>query len=133
MFTQITVVGNLGNAPELRVTQSGQSVCNFSLAVNRYWNDASGQRQEQVTWWRIAVWGKMAEACNTYLAKGSKVLVAGDQVQARPWTDNAGEARASLELTARNVQFLSSRSDNGSNDQSGYQPDDTEINKEIPF
>ena len=81
------VIGNLGKDPELRTTGSGKSVCNFSVATNESWKDASGEKQERTEWHRIVVWGPQAEACGKYLAKGRQVYVEG-RIQSREWEDN---------------------------------------------
>ena len=107
---QTVVVGRLGGDPELRYMQSGDAVCNFSVAVSERWRDRqSGEQRERTTWYRVAVWGAQAENCNTYLAKGQMVVVTGN-VSARGYINNNGEAAAALNLTARNVRFLGSRS-----------------------
>lgn len=87
---------------------SGQSVCNFSVAVSARWTNREGQPQEETTWFRVAVWGRQAETSNQYLAKGRRVLVEG-RVSARAFIGNDGQPRASLELSARDVRFMSSR------------------------
>lgn len=110
-YQQITLLGNLGNDPEMRYTASGTAVTSFSLAVSRQWTDASGEKKEKVTWFRVSVWGNQAEPCSTYLHKGSKVLVVGEVEEARVYTDKDGNARASLEVKAATVQFLDSRKD----------------------
>ncbi len=113
---QTIIVGNLGGDPELRYMQNGRAVCNFSVAVSERWRDRqTNEQQERTTWYRVAVWGPQAENCNTYLAKGRRVLVTGN-VSARGYINNNGEAAASLDLTARDVRFLSSR---GEDDQGG--------------
>lgn len=112
MYHQITLVGNLGQSPELRYTAQGDAVTNFSVATNRRWTGQDGQPAEQTTWFRISVWGAQAEACNQYLEKGRQVLVIGemnperDTGNPRVWTDNSGNGRASYEVKARTVQFL---------------------------
>lgn len=106
---QTVIVGNLGGDPELRYMQNGRAVCNFSVAVSERWRDRqTNEQQERTTWYRVAVWGPQAENCNTYLAKGRRVLVTGN-VSARGYINNNGEAAASLDLNARDVRFLSSR------------------------
>ena len=108
---QTIIVGNLGGDPELRYMQNGRAVCNFSVAVTERWRDRqSNEQQEKTTWYRVAVWGNQAESCNTYLSKGRQVMVTGN-VQARGYVNNNGEAVASLDLTARDVKFLSSGRD----------------------
>lgn len=105
MYNKTTVVGYLGRDPELRFTPSGQSVCTFNVASSRNWTDQNGQRQEKTTWFKVTTWGKQAEICNQYLSKGRLVLVEGE-IEASAWTDKEGNARATLELTAKTVKFL---------------------------
>jgi len=117
MLQKITLIGNLGGDPELRYTTSGQSVCNFSVATSRKWTGGDGQAHEETVWWRANVWGKMGEACNTYLAKGRQVYIEGRVVVdaatggPRIWFTQDGQARASFEITAFEVKFLGSRGD----------------------
>ena len=106
---QTIIVGNLGADPELRYLQSGRAVCNFSVAVTERWRDRqTNEQQERTTWYRVAVWGGQAETCNTYLSRGRQVMVIGN-VRARGYINNNGEAAASLDLTARDVRFMSGR------------------------
>lgn len=117
-YAQITLVGNVGNDPELRYTPAGLAVCNFSLAVNRK-RGKGDERKEETTWWRVAVWGNTAETVNQYVTKGKQILVEGSRVSANAYVNKAGEPAASLELTADRVIFLG-----GSNSGGGYQPSD---------
>lgn len=109
MFNQITLVGNVGQDPEMRYTPSGQPVTSFSLAVNKSWVGADGQRQDKTLWFRVTCWRKLAETVSQYVKKGSKVLVVGEIEEARPWTDKDGNNRASLDVTASAVRFLDSK------------------------
>ncbi|MBV7326801.1 single-stranded DNA-binding protein [Chloroflexi bacterium TSY] len=124
MYQQLTLVGNLGHDPEMRYTPNGTPVTSFSLAVNRSWTDHNGDRQERTTWFRISIWNKQAEVCAQYLTKGRQVLVIGEVNEARPWIDQEGNARASLEVTARQVQFLGSAIpvEVGTNNNGSYAP-----------
>ena len=108
MYNKTIIVGHLGRDPEMRFTSGGQSVTSFSVATDRRWTDQSGQTQEKTTWFRVTAWGKLGELCNQYLAKGRIVLVEGE-VEASAWKSQEGEARATLELTARNVRFIGGR------------------------
>lgn len=119
MYQQITLVGNLGNDPEMRYTPSGVPVASFSLAVNRSWTGQDGQRQDKTTWFRISVWNKQAEIVSQYLTKGRQVLVVGEMEEARAFTDRDGNLRASLEVRANSVRFLGQRGDNMSGDSGG--------------
>ena len=139
MYQNIVIVGNLGQEPEMRYMADGQAVTNLSVASNRRWNDrATGQQQEEVTWFRVSVWGKQAEAAHQYLSKGRQVLIEGrlrpdpNTGGPRLWTRQDGSVGASYELVANRVQFLGSNG-SGANGQShgAAAPDFTE--DEIPF
>lgn len=99
----------------MRYTPSGQPVTSFSVATNRQYTSSSGESVKETIWFRITTWGKQAEVCNQYVKKGSKVLVEGrmnaDPATGGPrvWTAQDGSPRASFEVTANNVRFLSGR------------------------
>ena len=104
------LIGNLGRDPELRYTQNGQAVVNFTLATSESWNDkASGEKVERTEWHRIVVWGKLGELCAQYLTKGRSVYVEG-RIQTREWEDKEGQKRRTTEINAQNVKFLDSAS-----------------------
>lgn len=111
MFQQITIVGNLGQDPEMRYTPSGVPVTTFSVATNRRWTGQDGQTQEKTVWFRVTAWRRDAELASQYLSKGRQVLVIGEMEEARPWTDRDGNTRASLEVTARTIRFIGGRGD----------------------
>jgi single-strand DNA-binding protein len=85
-LNRVQLIGNLGKDPELRTTGSGLPVANFSIAMNTTWTDADGVKQESTEWANIIAWKKLAEICNQYLHKGSKVYVEG-RMQTRSWDD----------------------------------------------
>jgi single-strand DNA-binding protein len=99
------LIGNLGRDPELRYTQNGQAVANFTLATNESWTDKSGERVERTEWHRVVAWGKVGELCAQYLSKGRTVYVEG-RIQTREWEDKDGNKRSTTEINAQNVQFL---------------------------
>lgn len=109
MYQQITIVGNLGRDPEMRYTASGSAVTSFPVATSRGWTGADGQRNEKTVWFRVSAWERQAETCNQYLTKGQRVLVVGEIEEPYVFTDQEGNSRASLQVRARNVQFLSTR------------------------
>ena len=113
MYQQITIVGNLGNDPEMRYTASGVPVTSFNVAVNRFWTNQEGERQDKTTWFRVTAWRKLAETASQYLTKGRQVLVVGEVEDPSTWTDRDGNHRASLEVTALNIKFIGSRNDTG--------------------
>ena len=115
MFHTIIIVGNVGRDAEMRYTPSGAAVASFSVATNRQYTASNGEQVKETVWFRISAWGKQAEVCNQYVKKGMKVLVEG-RLNADPqsggpriWTGQDGSSRASFEVTAATVRFLSSR------------------------
>jgi len=104
-LNRATIIGNLTRDPEVRQTASGQSVTSFSVATNRSWNDASGKKQEQVEFHRVVAWGKLAEICGQYLAKGRKVYIEG-RLQTREWTGQDGNKRSTTEIITDNMIIL---------------------------
>jgi len=135
VFQQTTLVGNVGNPPDMRYTPSGVPVCTFSLAVNKSWMDANGNKQDKTTWWRVTCWRKLAETVSQYVTKGMRVLVVGEDVEARAYTNRAGEAAASLEITANVVRFLSAKNENNHGAESAPQAvqDAPGSDMDVPF
>ena len=105
MYQRVVIVGNLGRDPEMRYTASGTPVANFPVATNRKWTDTDGNAQEETTWFRVSVFGRMAEVCNQYLEKGRSVLVDGE-IRTSQYEDQQGVTRYSWELRANTVKFL---------------------------
>ena len=99
-FAQATIIGHLGQDPDLRETHSGTQVVTCSLATSH-----KRQGEETTTWWRISLFGNRAEVVAKYLRKGDPVLFAGEPVL-RPWTDRDGNERISLELLANDFAFV---------------------------
>ncbi|HIG02140.1 MAG TPA: single-stranded DNA-binding protein [Myxococcales bacterium] len=115
-INKVILIGNLGRDPELRYTQNGQPVANFSLATSENWTDkSSGEKVEKTEWHRIVVWGRTAEHCSQYLAKGRTVYVEG-RLQTRDWEDKEGQKRSTTEVNAQTVQFLGSPKGQGTSD-----------------
>lgn len=108
MYQQVIIVGNVGRAPELRYLQSGQAVCDFSVAVNETWTvKDTDEKKERTTWFKITCWRGLAETVNQYVYKGMLVMAVGT-INASAWLKD-GEPKASLELNAQTVRFLSKR------------------------
>ena len=128
MYSKHIIVGNVGSEPEMKYTPSGIPVTTFSLAANKKWKSADGQQQEKVTWWRVTVWRQQAEIVSQYVTKGMKVLVEGEDIEARAFTDKQGNQRASLEITANVVRFLSGKATGDPTDNIT-----AEDAKDIPF
>ena len=118
-MNKIILIGNLTRDPELKTTPNGYSVCEFTIAVN----DRNARRNQQngqdsAQFFRISAWRQLGENCQRYLAKGRKVYVSGP-LTARTYQANDGTTRVSLEVTADDVEFLSSRNDEAAG---GYSP-----------
>ena len=139
MYQSTTVVGNLGADPEMRFLPNGDAVTNFSLAANRKWtNKNTGAKEEEVIWFRVSVFRAQAEAVNQYMKKGSQVLVEGrlrpdDNGGPRLWTAQDGTVRASFELTANSVKFLSGGNAEASSGQPASGTPAAAEDDEIPF
>lgn len=118
-MNKVFLIGNLTRDPELRTTQSGVSVCSFTIAVNRRRASNAEAGQPEADFFRISAWRQLGEICSKYLAKGRKVCVVGT-VSASAYTGNDGQARASLEVQADDVEFLTPRSESG--EASAYAP-----------
>jgi len=91
-LNKVILIGNLGRDPEIRYTQSGEPIANFSLATSESWNDKSGQKQERTEWHRVEVFGKTAQIVRDYLTKGRQVYLEG-QIRYEEWTDKDGNKR----------------------------------------
>jgi single-strand DNA-binding protein len=102
---KVILVGRLGRDPETRNTNSGQSVCNFSVATDETFKDRSGERQKRTEWHSIVVWGKQAEIAQQYLTKGSLVFIEG-RIQSRKWTDKNEQERTAFEINCNNFRML---------------------------
>ena len=97
-------MGNLTRDPELRQTPSGQAVCSFGVATNRFYTDKTGQKQKQAEFHNVVAWGKQAEIVNQYLKKGSLIFVEG-RLQTRNWQDPQGAKHYRTEVIAERVQL----------------------------
>jgi len=134
MFQRVTLIGHVGQEPQMRYTPDGTPVTSFSLATKETisksmpgggerscpqgWQESyNGRNWELTTWWRVTCWRGLAETVNQYLSKGQQVFVEGQvsgeaadgRQEPRVWQANDGSHRASFELTARTVKFLGSR------------------------
>ena len=110
MVNKVILVGNLGKDPEVRYTSGGQAVANLRIATSRTWNDKqSGQKREETEWHDVEVWGKQAELCGEYLAKGRMVYVEG-RLKTDTWQDKqTGQDRYRVKVVADTVRFLGGR------------------------
>ena len=109
---KVILLGNLGRDPEVRFTQGGTPVANFTMATTDRWSDPSGEKKEKTEWHRIVVWGKQAEIAGEYLRKGRPVFIEGS-LQTREWTDRDGNKRYTTEVRAQRLQLLGRPDDRG--------------------
>ena len=126
-MNKLMIIGNVVREPELRTTATGKSVCTFSVAVNRR---KKTEGQPDADFFRVSTWEGLADNCNKYLTKGKKVAVSG-AVSVHPFLNSKGEASASLEVLAQEVEFLSPRQEETKvDDQSGMTVVNTD---DMPF
>lgn len=105
---KVMLIGRLGQDPELKSVGQGQTVARLAVATSESWMDKQGNKQERTEWHRVVVWGKLAELCGKYLAKGRQVYIEG-KIQTRSWEDN-GQKKYATEIVASSVRFLSGNS-----------------------
>jgi single-strand DNA-binding protein len=115
-LNKVTLIGNLGNDPEVRSTSGGNRVATFSLATSRSWNGPTGDRQEKTEWHRCVVWNtktsQLADIVEKYVKKGDKLYVEG-RIEYRQWQDKEGQTRYSTEINVRELIMLTGKSGGG--------------------
>ena len=116
-LNKVMLIGNLGRDPEIRYTQAGSAVANFSLATTDRWTDRQGQRQERTEWHDIVAFDRLAVLAQNYLKKGKSVYIEG-RLQTRSWEDPQGQKRYRTEVVTTSMQFLDSRPSNEGSSQS---------------
>ncbi len=121
-LNKVTLIGNLGNDPEVRSTTGGNRVATFSLATSRSWNDAGGTKQEKTEWHRCVVWNtkssQLADIVEKYVKKGDKLYVEG-RIEYRQWQDKENQTRYSTEINVRELIMLGGGSGGGARSASG--------------
>jgi len=105
MLNKTMLIGNLGAEVETRETKSKVAVANFRIATTERWKDAQGNQQEATEWHRVVAFGRLAEICDEYLVKGSRVYIEG-RLQTRKWEDGDGITRFTTEIIARELKML---------------------------
>ena len=138
-LNKVFIIGNLTGDPEVRHTQSGQMVCNFSIATNRTWKGQNNQKQTQTEFHNIVAWGRLAEIISNYLKKGNMALIEG-RLATRSWEDQNGNKRYTTEIIAEGLQLgpkgagVSGSTSNFSKSSSPFakQEDHVEKEEEIP-
>ncbi len=107
-INKVILIGNLGRDPEVRYTQDGQAVVNFTMATSLEWRDkATGEKRDKTEWHRVVAFGKLGEICGEYLNKGKQVYIEG-RLQTRSWEQD-GVTRYTTEIVASEMQMLGTR------------------------
>jgi single-strand DNA-binding protein len=131
-LNQVNILGNLTRDPELRQTPSGQSVTNFSVALNRSYKDAAGEWQEATDFVDVVAWGALGERVDTYLGRGSRALITG-RIQSRQWEQD-GVKRNKVEILASDVIFLDNRNESeGASSSTSNKKQSLLDNSDIPY
>ncbi|HIJ79853.1 MAG: single-stranded DNA-binding protein [Desulfobulbaceae bacterium] len=108
MVNKVTLIGNLGKDPEVRYSQTGTAIANFTVATTETWKKADGNKEELTEWHRVVAFARLGEICGEYLSKGSKVYIEG-RLQTRKWEDKDGNPRYTTEIVAKEMKMLSPR------------------------
>lgn len=119
---RVTILGNLGNDPEVKHTNSGGAIANLTVATSESWNDkATGEKKEITEWHRVVLFGKLAEVAGEYLRKGSQVYIEG-QLRTRKWTDQSGQEKYTTEIVVgmNGVMQMIGGKQEGNPQQSGW-------------
>ena len=103
------LIGNLGKDPEIRYTNAGSAVANFSIATTDRWTTKTGDKQERTEWHDIVAFDRLADLCQNYLSSGSAIYIEG-RLQTKSWEDPQGQKKWRTEIVATSIQFLDSRS-----------------------
>src|SRR5215212_1151998 len=107
-MAKVQIIGNVGREPEQRYTQTGTMTVNFSVAVNNRRRMPDGQFQDETEWYRVTTFGRLAEVCQQYVAKGNQIYVEG-RLRIDRWTGQDGQARVTPDVVANDVQFIGAR------------------------
>lgn len=121
MINKVILVGNLGQDPELKYTQSGIAVATLSVATNRAWRDKDDNWQDETEWHRVIVWAQAAERCSESFVKGNKVYVEG-RLQTRKWQDQNGNDRYTTEIVSNVLKNLTPKEREGGASGPGEPP-----------
>lgn len=119
---KVILIGNLGDAPEVKYMPNGDPVANFSLATTERWKDkATGENKDATEWHRIVIYKQLAEIAGKYLKKGSKIYLEG-KLKTRKWQDKSGQDRYTTEIVADQMQMLDSKENNSAENNTASQP-----------
>lgn len=133
MINKAILIGNLGADPEVRYTQSGTAVANFTLATTESWTK-DGNKEEKTEWHKIVAFARLGEICGEYLSKGSRVYIEG-RIQTRQWEDKDGNKRYTTEIVAREMKMLTPRGTTSTDSGYDEQPPlpEPSMGDDVPF
>jgi single-strand DNA-binding protein len=114
---KVILLGNLGQDPDLRMTQGGQQVCTLNIATSESWVK-DGKREEKTEWHRVVLWARQAELAGKYLKKGRRVFIEG-RLQTRSWDDKDGNKRYTTEIVGTQLVFVDSAGGRGDSPDMG--------------
>ena len=123
------IIGRLGDDPDVRYTQSNTAIANMSIATSERYKTKEGEKKERTEWHRVVAWGRLAEICQEYLRKGSKVYIEG-QLQTRKWEDKEGNTKYSTEIRGYKMLMLDSK---GESNAPSKKPDDSSLDVDEDF
>lgn len=115
-LNKVTIIGNIGNEPEMRFTPNGKSVTSFSVATNWVYTTPEGERRQETEWFNVVAWNKLAEQCNQFLAKG-KLVYAEGRIHTRSWEGQDGQPHSRMEVIANRVIFLDRKASASQSDE----------------
>jgi len=107
-LNKVMIIGNIGSEPEMRFTPNGNPVTSFRVATNRTYTTSDGERKEETEWFTVVAWGRLAEQCNQFLAKGRRVYTEG-RLRTHSWESQDGQKHYRTEIVANRVLFLDRR------------------------
>jgi single-strand DNA-binding protein len=132
-LNKITIIGNVGNEPEMRFTPNGKPVTSFSVATNWVYTSPEGERRQETEWFSVIAWNRLAEQCNQFLAKG-KLVYAEGRIHTRNWESQDGQTHSRIEVIANRVIFLDRRGPGAITDEKTEEGSATELEPEdLPF
>ncbi|MFC1542099.1 single-stranded DNA-binding protein [Candidatus Latescibacterota bacterium] len=141
-LNKVLLIGNLGNDPEIKYSQSGNAIANISIATTEGRKNANGEWEDYTEWHRVVMFGKLAETCKDYLRKGSKVFIEG-RIQTRSWEDKDGKKNYMTEVVGASMLMLDSKgsdssmntasSDSGSGNESRQSSNMPNEEDDLPF
>ncbi len=130
-LNQCSFIGNVGKDPEVKYSQAGTAVANFSIACNETWKDKNGEKQERTEWVRCVAWDKLAEIIAQYVSSGKQLFVQG-RMQTRKWEDKEGVERYTTEIVVDKMKMLGSKPEGESQERTSSKPANATTAKRAP-